>query len=241
MTEITDHLMKQLHFISTASNAFLNQRKQKLTGQQRVLAILNKEDGLIQSQLAEILDIRPSSLAESLKKMETNGDVYREEDTEDKRIKRVYLTEQGREKIAPFDFMENRSEAFFAGLDEEEREQFGEYMEKIAAGWSDSFRQQSARFVDPMDRLQAIQEMRQHFEEQFGEGMANLSPDELRKLRRKMKEEMRGIRPPFGSRRLNDEGPGWSFKKEFREGFWENPASPGKKEADENEDEWEDF
>lgn len=238
MSKMTDHLMKQLHFISTASNAFMNQRKQKLTGQQRVLAILNKEDGLIQSQLAEILDIRPSSLAELLKKMETSGDVYREEDPEDKRIKRVYMTEQGRAKIAPFDPSANRSEAFFAGLNEEEQEQLGKYMDKIADGWSDNFRQQSSRFVDPMDRLQAIQEMRQHFEEQFGEGMDNLSPDEMRKLRRKMKKEMRGMHPPFSGRILNDEGSGWGFKKEFREGLW---GKPTEKDANVSDDEWEDF
>lgn len=69
MSEFTKDLMRQLRFISSASNAFMSKR-QKLTGQQRVLAILVKEDGLIQSQLAEILDIRPSSLAELMKKME---------------------------------------------------------------------------------------------------------------------------------------------------------------------------
>ena len=62
MSEFTKDLMRQLRFISSASNAFMSTR-QKLTGQQRVLAILVKEDGLIQSQLAEILDIRPSSIS----------------------------------------------------------------------------------------------------------------------------------------------------------------------------------
>lgn len=69
MSDFTKDLMRQLRFISSASNAFMNTR-QKLNGQQRVLAVLAKEDGLIQSQLAEILDIRPSSLAELMKKME---------------------------------------------------------------------------------------------------------------------------------------------------------------------------
>ena len=75
MSEFTKDLMRQLRFISSASNAFMSTR-QKLTGQQRVLAILVKEDGLIQSQLAEILDIRPSSLAELMKSMTNESNVF---------------------------------------------------------------------------------------------------------------------------------------------------------------------
>lgn len=68
MSEFTDDLMKQLRFISQASNAFMRDHKQKLTGQQRVLAVLAHADNLNQSYLAAILDLRPSSLAELLKK-----------------------------------------------------------------------------------------------------------------------------------------------------------------------------
>ncbi len=63
--------------------------RQKLTGQQRVLAILVKKTDN-QSQLAEILDIRLSSLAELMKKMEKSNDVLRKEEKHDKRIKRVF-------------------------------------------------------------------------------------------------------------------------------------------------------
>ena len=98
MSTMTDHLMKQLRFISEASNAFMSQNNQRLSGQQRVLAVLNLEDGLVQSYLAEVLDLRPSSLAELLKKMENSGDIQRKEDAADKRIKRIYLTETGRKK-----------------------------------------------------------------------------------------------------------------------------------------------
>ncbi len=96
MSTMTDHLMKQLRFISEASNAFMSQNNQRLSGQQRVLAVLNLEDGLVQGYLAEVLDLRPSSLAELLKKMENSGDIQRKEDAADKRIKRIYLTETGR-------------------------------------------------------------------------------------------------------------------------------------------------
>jgi DNA-binding MarR family transcriptional regulator len=95
---MTDHLMKQLRFISEASNTFMSQNNQRLSGQQRVLAVLNLEDGLVQNYLAEVLDLRPSSLAELLKKMESSGDIQRKEDAADKRIKRIFLTATGRKK-----------------------------------------------------------------------------------------------------------------------------------------------
>ncbi len=45
-------------------------RPYHLRGQNRVLVILAKEGTLIQSQLAEIMDIRPSSMTELLSKLE---------------------------------------------------------------------------------------------------------------------------------------------------------------------------
>ena len=165
MSEFTKDLMRQLRFISSASNAFMSTR-QKLTGQQRVLAILVKEDGLIQSQLAEILDIRPSSLAELMKKMEKSNDVLRKEEEHDKRIKRVFLTENGKQKAQKLSHVgEDMSEAFFAGLTEEEQENFSEYLQKISAGWQEEFQKQAGRFVDPMDRLRQMQAMREQFAE----------------------------------------------------------------------------
>ena len=178
MSEFTKDLMRQLRFISSASNAFMSTR-QKLTGQQRVLAILVKEDGLIQSQLAEILDIRPSSLAELMKKMEKSNDVLRKEEKHDKRIKRVFLTEKGRQKAKKISHVgEDMSEAFFAGLTEEEQENFSEYLQKISAGWQEEFQKQAGRFVDPMDRLRQMQAMREHFAENWQEDWQNLSRED---------------------------------------------------------------
>lgn len=193
MSEYTDNLMKQLHFISEASNSFMRQKKQKFTGQQRVLAILGEEDGMIQSYLAEVLDLRPSSLAELLKKMEGSGDIIRRESENDKRIKRVYLTDAGRKKVNEnADLKEtDYSETFFAGLSGEEQEAFSGYLRKIAGGWDAEFKNQSKRFVDPMDRLRALQEMRRVYMERFDAGRRDPSPEELREMRRKMAEMMR--------------------------------------------------
>lgn len=233
MSEFTKDLMRQLRFISSASNAFMSTR-QKLTGQQRVLAILVKEDGLIQSQLAEILDIRPSSLAELMKKMEKSNDVLRKEEEHDKRIKRVFLTEKGRQKGKKISHVgEDMSEAFFAGLTEEEQANFSEYLQKISAGWQEEFQKQAGRFVDPMDRLRQMQAMREHFAENWQEDWQNLSREEQHRIRHQMQREMRNASREFSR----------NFNHDFRRNFWGNPDcynGPDKTKGPENT-EWDDF
>lgn len=233
MSEFTKDLMRQLRFISSASNAFMSTR-QNLTGQQRVLAILVKEDGLIQSQLAEILDIRPSSLAELMKKMEKSNDVLRKEEKHDKRIKRVFLTEKGRQKAKKISHVgEDMSEAFFAGLTEEEQANFSEYMQKISAGWQEEFQKQAGRFVDPMDRLRQMQAMREQFAENWQEDWQNLSREEQHRIRHQMQREMRNASREFSR----------NFNHDFRRNFWGNPDcynGPDKTKDPENT-EWDDF
>ncbi|MEO2551594.1 MarR family transcriptional regulator [Enterococcus casseliflavus] len=190
MSTMTDHLMKQLRFISEASNAFMSQNNQRLSGQQRVLAVLNLEDGLVQSYLAEVLDLRPSSLAELLKKMENSGDIQRKEDAADKRIKRIYLTETGRKKAEKLLAQKEAtsSQSFFAGLSEEDQTEFARLLENIAAGWETDFQQQAQRFIDPMDRLQAMQEIREEMMKQWGGNWQEMSNEDRRKMRQQMKD-----------------------------------------------------
>lgn len=233
MSKFTKELMRQLRFISSASNAFMSQR-QKLNGQQRVLAILAREDGLIQSQLAEILDIRPSSLAELMKKMEKSGDVSRKEEAQDKRIKRVFLTEKGKQKAQTFNHVgEDRSDVFFAGLTKEEQEQFSDYLQKISAGWQDEFQKQAGRFVDPMDRLHQMQAIRDEFAENWQEDWQNLSREEQHRMRHQMQREMRNASRDFSR----------NFKQDFRHDFWGNRDCFDKKEKTKRTEdtEWEDF
>ncbi|MGL9729042.1 MarR family winged helix-turn-helix transcriptional regulator [Enterococcus sp. DIV0756] len=233
MSEFTKELMRQLRFISSASNAFMSKR-QKLTGQQRVLAILANEDGLIQSQLAEILDIRPSSLAELMKKMEKSGDVQRKEEEHDKRIKRVFLTEKGKQKAQKLSHVgEDMSEAFFAGLTKEEQEKFSEYMQKISAGWQEEFQNQAGRFVDPMDRLRQMQAMREQLAENWQEDWQNLSREEQHRMRNQMKREMRNASRDFSR----------NFNHDFRRNFWGNHdfCEDSTNTRNPEDTEWQDF
>ena len=57
-----------------------------------VLANLSRNDGMMQSQLADILDVGKASLGAVVEQLETDGWVERRADPADKRAKRVYLT-----------------------------------------------------------------------------------------------------------------------------------------------------
>ncbi|KRN98430.1 MarR family winged helix-turn-helix transcriptional regulator [Companilactobacillus kimchiensis] len=226
MSKISDDLMKQLRFISEAGNYFMGQKKQKLTGQQRVLAILKLEDGLTQNYLGEVLDLRPSSVAELMKKMETNGDITRQEDENDKRSKKVYLTEIGRKKAEDNASLKNEdySETFFAGLNSDEKQQFSDHLQKISDGWDDEFKQNSNKFVDPTDKFKAMLNMR----DQMMDLRENMTPEDIENIRHEMRQNMHNMpfedgncMPNFDNRRPHSFGEhGRGQRPDFHNNFW---------------------
>ncbi|MFP4346439.1 MAG: MarR family winged helix-turn-helix transcriptional regulator [Anaerolineales bacterium] len=64
-------------------------------GQNFILRILWEEEGLSQSELADRLGLSPATITNALQNMEKADLVRREQDAEDQRISRVYLTETG--------------------------------------------------------------------------------------------------------------------------------------------------
>lgn len=59
-----------------------------------VLTHLYRNDGVTQSELADILEIEKPTLGRLLDRLEANGWVQRKEHTEDRRAKRVFLTDE---------------------------------------------------------------------------------------------------------------------------------------------------
>jgi MarR family transcriptional regulator, organic hydroperoxide resistance regulator len=64
-------------------------------GQEMFLWQLWRQDGLTQSQMVERMCVQPPTVSKMLDRMEKAGLVERRPDSEDSRISRVYLTEQG--------------------------------------------------------------------------------------------------------------------------------------------------
>lgn len=65
-------------------------------GQEMLLIHLWPKDGLTQSELADELCISPATITKTLDRMSKAGLVERRTDSEDQRVSRVYLTNQGK-------------------------------------------------------------------------------------------------------------------------------------------------
>lgn len=201
MSEFTDELMKKLNFVSKASNEYMHHNKQRLTGQQRVLAILNLQDNLTQSYLQEILDLRPSSIAELVKKLEDKGYISRKEDENDKRIKHINLTEEGRQEATKYANLKNSdtTEKFFQGLNSDEKEQFKDNLEKISNGWDTDFKEKSQSFNDPMEWVETMKNIKDEVFEKYKDKIDNMTDEDRRNFQHDMREEMKkhGVKDPY--------------------------------------------
>ena len=125
--------------------------------------------------------------------MEIAGDVKRLEDEADKRSKHIYLTDDGRTKAEKLTASKptQTSAEFFAGLSEAEQTELSGLLDKVAAGWSEDFKQQAGHFFDPFDRMKAMQAFREKMVAAYPGDWHDLSADERRKLKKKMQEEFR--------------------------------------------------
>lgn len=90
-----------------------------------LLTHLYRQEGLTQTELADLMEIEKPSLGRLLDRLEAKSWIRREPDSVDRRIKRIYLTRD----VEPM-VMEMRQQAAslradaLAGLSEQQREQF---------------------------------------------------------------------------------------------------------------------
>ena len=64
-----------------------------------VLSVLQRHEGIKQGGLAEILEVEPITAGRMIGRMQEAGLVERREDSADRRARRLYLTDRGREII----------------------------------------------------------------------------------------------------------------------------------------------
>lgn len=206
MSEYTEELLKKLSIVGTAGSRVVNASmlKRKAPTQQLVLDLLLEEDGLTQGVLAELLDIRPSSLTEILNKLALRGEIERREDPNDKRIKQVFITEKGRVKAQPMKQKQERSEEFFSGLSEEEQRNLDQLLNKIQHGWGEDFCDLSDFPKLPFEMLGSMKEFREQFMKEFaGKDFHTMSPHERREFKREMREMKHMMRRQFDRRGFN--------------------------------------
>ncbi len=65
-------------------------------GQEMILGALWDNEGVTQTELADLLLIQPATVTNALKRLEREGYVDRRQDPDDQRISRVFSTDEGR-------------------------------------------------------------------------------------------------------------------------------------------------
>jgi MarR family transcriptional regulator for hemolysin len=101
---------------------FVDRKAQQygLTGAQlRVLSRLRRRQGMVQSELAADLEMRPMSVGSLIDKLAGHGLLERRRDAADRRINRIYLTPAGTEVAQTLDdFRERVAREVLDGIDE---------------------------------------------------------------------------------------------------------------------------
>lgn len=68
-------------------------------GQMRLLLILCKKEGLVQRELAQMLEIKPSTLNVMVGRLVKNGILVKKQDPKDQRKSRIYISDKGRMQV----------------------------------------------------------------------------------------------------------------------------------------------
>ncbi len=101
-------------------------------GQLPVLAVLNEQDGLPQTELAKILHISPPAMTSLLKRLEKGGWIERRRDERDHRIWRVYVTEKARSvKVRVLGTFAQLESRLLDSFTEEERDDLQRLLAKL--------------------------------------------------------------------------------------------------------------
>lgn len=128
-----DHELSRL--FHRCAHLFMHRRARQ-GGRARVLDVLVNQGAMTQRDLAEQLDIRPSSVSELVAKMESAGLVSRVPDPDDGRAVTVELTEAGKEEavVVQRKRIEDRKN-LFAALSEDEKRSLIEMFGKLGDSW----------------------------------------------------------------------------------------------------------
>lgn len=137
--ELEDKRPKSLHrvFIRTAKmhKKTCQQRFQQLgltEGQPKVLEYLHHHNGCSQKDLAKNCHIQPATATSLLGHLEKSGLIYREINSNDRRMTNVYLTEAGRASKQKVKMVFSEiDEQCLEGFTSEEKEDLIQYLERI--------------------------------------------------------------------------------------------------------------
>lgn len=126
------HINVLLHEVNLLASKLFNRRIRDVgltRTQWHVLYLLHEQDGLSQTELADHLTITKPSLGHVVDRLVERGWVERAEDSTDRRVKRVYLTEKIGPLLSPLEqIVEELGNATTKGLTQTEKKSFAAFL-----------------------------------------------------------------------------------------------------------------
>lgn len=102
------------------------------TSQKSILCQLWNKDGLTQKEIQENLCLKAASVSGLVEMLLKKGFIYREQDDEDARFKRLYLTEKGRQmREISMEILKEIEDEASQGFSNDERMIFISWMRKL--------------------------------------------------------------------------------------------------------------
>ncbi|MFC4651496.1 MarR family winged helix-turn-helix transcriptional regulator [Lactococcus nasutitermitis] len=237
MSEQTNNLLHLFSKLLRNPNVMLAMRADAINQQMRnrnarngaqgLLVELWEKDGLTNAEIAELLDIKPSSVTAQVKNLEESGLVERIADENDKRVNRVFLTEKGREaQKTRSQLHDDMSETIFDSLTEEEQKQLAELLTKLSKANEVSNNEDLLKKFFGDDNIWKL--MNAHDQHIFGNQFRREMQDYRREMNRMGQQMKRGANAARrGARDEMPFGEDWktlmgnlkdSFKANFKDG-----------------------
>ncbi len=124
--------MDQLHLLRRMIHQRLMADLPLYRGQPPVLDYIYHNPGCTQIELAQRLMVSPASIAQSTQRMERAGFLERRQDADNRRCKRLYLTQEGEELNQRCRMLfDETDEKMFQGFSAREKEELENYLQRL--------------------------------------------------------------------------------------------------------------
>ncbi|OYS45915.1 MarR family transcriptional regulator [Limosilactobacillus reuteri] len=136
-------ILREIGMIDRALDSIANIEFKQIDlarGQYLYVVRIYEHPGIISEQLSNLIKVDRTTIARAVKKLEKNGFIERKSDPTNKKIKRLYVTQKGKE-IYPFIIRENQfsNREALKGFSEKETQQVHDYLVRIRQNIDDDW------------------------------------------------------------------------------------------------------
>lgn len=157
--ELTDAILRLDRSLKRTSSIWEGGRSGGRS-QGRTLKVLAENDGLKASELANLLNLSPSTLSEKLQKLEDDGNIERVRDRNDLRVVRIFITDKGREIVKKRSDGTKKAKVDFSDvLSAEEFLQFQEMCARLTKSLDDIYADEKRKRVEFLSFMRDFNEL----------------------------------------------------------------------------------